>query len=89
MTKRSYNRRSDDELIANYEAKIRQLEQKMAEAERTDIAVQKQMPKFKQHLARFSQLCMDSGRADLSNSILAFLSTFELQARELSAQSRG
>jgi hypothetical protein len=85
MTKRSYRRRSEDELIADYEAKIRQLEQKVEAKVRPDAVVLKDMPKMKRHLGKFSQLCMDNGRADLSNSILAFLATFEMQANQVPA----
>ena len=85
MTKRSYTRRSDDELIADYEAKIRDLEKRMQAKVRPDAPVLKDLPKFRRHLGKFSQFCMDHGRADLSNSILAFISTFELQAKEQAA----
>ena len=89
MTKRKYHRRSDDELIAEYESKIQRLQKKMEASERPDVAVLNGLPRLKRHLAKFSQLCMDSGRADLSNSILAFLATFELQAKENGVSSRG
>ena len=89
MTKRSYRRRTDDELIADYEARIRELERKMEAKVRPDAPVLKDLPKLRRHLGRFSQHCMDHGRADLSNSILAFLTTFELQAKEQPAEHRG
>lgn len=82
MTKRKYHRRSDEELIADYEAKITALQQKMKASERPDAKVLSDLPKLKRQLGKFSQLCMDHGRADLSNSILAFLASFELQAKE-------
>jgi hypothetical protein len=88
MMKRKYHRRSDDELIAQYESKIQHLQKKMEASEREDAVVLKDLPRLRRHLAKFSQLCMDSGRADLSNSILAFLSTFELQAKEIRVTSR-
>lgn len=90
MAKRSYNRRSDDQLIADYEAKIRELEERMKTTERVDAPVIKELPKLKKQMARFSQLAMDHGRADLSNSILAFLTTFEVQAKSVdNIPSRG
>ena len=89
MTKRKYQRRSDDELIADYESKIADLQKKMQASEREDVRVLKDLPKLRRQLGKFSQLCMDSGRADLSNSILAFLTTFEIQAKDERAVSRG
>ncbi len=88
MPKRKYHRRSADELIADYEAKIATLQKKLEAKERPDAPVLKNLPKLKRQLARFSQLCMDHGRADLSNSILAFLTTFELQAKESNTAGR-
>lgn len=89
MTKRKYHRRSDDELIADYESKIDLLQKRMQAPEREDARVLKDIPRLKRHLAKFSQLCMDSGRADLSNSILAFFITFELQAKRNGVGERG
>jgi len=89
MTKRKYHRRSDEERIAEYEAKISALQQKMKASERPDAKVLSDLPKLRRQLGKFSQLCMDNGRADLSNSILAFLASFEIQAKESPASSRG
>ena len=83
MTKRSYSRRSDDEIISDLQSRIRQLERRVESKQRPDSVVLKEIPKLKKFLSRVSQLCMDTGRKDLSNSILAFLTTFEMQAKEL------
>lgn len=89
MTTRKYHRRSDEQLIADYEARIKELQKKMEARERPDTKVLKELPKLKRQLGRFSQLCMDHDRADLSNSILAFLANFEAQAKDEKAGSRG
>jgi hypothetical protein len=60
----------------------------MESKQRPDAELLKVLPKVKKYLARFAQTCMDNGRKDLSNSVLAFLTTFELQARELPEELR-
>ncbi|MGK0218921.1 MAG: hypothetical protein ACI9HE_002418 [Planctomycetota bacterium] len=83
MTKRSYHRRSDDEKIAELQSKIAQLEVRMEADKRPDGEVLSQFPKVKRNLARFSQLCVDNGRHDLSNSTLAFINMLEKQSQEI------
>lgn len=83
MTKRSYNRRSDEEIIEDLQGRIRQLEKKMEAKQRPDAAVVRDLPKLKKQLSKFAQTCMDNGRKDLSNSLLAFMTTFELQAKDI------
>lgn len=83
MTKRSYSRRSDEEIINDLEDRIRQLEKRMVAKQRPDATLLREFPKVKKYLAKFSQTCMDNGRSDLANSILAFMTTFELQAKEI------
>ncbi len=86
MAKRSYHRRTDEQIIADLEDKIREIERRKEAKERPDQAVLKDLPKLKRQLGKFSQLCMDNCRGDLSNSILAFLATFEMQAKQLPAE---
>lgn len=88
MTKRTYNRRTDDEIIAELQGRIHELERRMVAKQRPDAQVMKDFQKVKKTLAKFSQTCMDNGRQDLSNSILAFLTSFELQAKEAPAEQR-
>jgi hypothetical protein len=82
MTKRNYNRRSDDQIIADLEAKISQLQVKIHAKQRPDEPVLKDLPKIRRKLASFSQLCMDHGRGDVSNSVMAFLTMLETQLRD-------
>lgn len=79
MPKRTYNRRSDEEIVRDLEAKIAALKQKQEAKARPDAAVVKALPRFKKQLSAFAQLCLDYDRADLSNSVLAFMSTLERQ----------
>ncbi|MBL6720301.1 MAG: hypothetical protein ISQ08_02720 [Planctomycetes bacterium] len=83
MTKRTYTRRTDEEIVAELEAKIALIKQKQEEKERPDKVVLKELPKFKKRASAFAQVCMDNGRGDVGNSILAFLTVLERQANEL------
>ena len=88
MSKRSYYRRSDDELIAELESRIKKIEGRLESKQREDAPVLKEMPKIKRNLGKFSQLCLDHGRGDIANSILAFLATLDSQVRSLPAERR-
>lgn len=81
MAKRTYNRRSDDQIIASLEEKIREIEERRESRERRDSPVLKELPKLKKKLGGFAQLCVDHQRQDLANTVLGFLATLELQAR--------
>lgn len=81
MSKRAYNRRSDDEIIGDLQARIETIQARIQARERRDSPVLREVPKIKRTLARFAQLCMDHDRKDISNTALAFLATLEQQAR--------
>ena len=83
MEKRSYNRRSDEQIITELQSKIQKIEARLHAKKRKDSPVLKEIPKLKRNLAKFAQLCMDHNRKDLSNTVLAFLATLEQQARQL------
>jgi hypothetical protein len=83
MAKRSYNRRSDEQLIQDLQDKIHKVETRMKAKQREDAAVLKELPKVNRALRRFSQLSEDHGRSDLSNMTLAFLAGLERSAKEL------
>jgi len=82
MAKRSYNRRTDDEIIVELQSRIKKIESRIESRTRPDSRLLKEIPKIKRSLARFSQLCMDHERTDLSNTVQAFLATLEQQARQ-------
>jgi len=71
--KREYHRRSDEERIAELEARIEAVKQRMLHKDRPDEAVLNQIPRLQRNLRKFAQLAMSHGRADLANSTLAFL----------------
>ena len=80
--KRTYRRRSDEQMIEDLEAKVREVQQRVESRQRKDSPVLKEIPKLKRKLAGFAQLCMDHNRKDLSNTVLAFLTTIEVQAKQ-------
>lgn len=77
MAKRSYNRRSDEELIDDLQKRIAEIQSRVERGERKDLAVMKEFPKVQRALRRFAQLAQDKGREDLANSTTAFLAGLE------------
>jgi hypothetical protein len=81
MAKRKYTRRTDKELIDELQDKIKRVQERLESRQRKDSAVLKELPKVQRCLKRFAQLATDHGRADLSNSTLAFLAGLERAAQ--------
>lgn len=77
MAKRTYNRRSDEELIDDLKRKIADIKNRVERSQRPDSAVVKEFPKIQKHLRAFAQLAASNGRADLANSTTAFLAGLE------------
>lgn len=83
MAKRSYRRRSDEELIAELQEKIKTVEQRLQAKTRPDAELLKQVPKVGRTLKKFAQEATDNGRDDISNMTLAFLAGLQRAAEEL------
>lgn len=79
--KRSYQRRTDDERIADLENRIKSLQQKAEakaeKASRPDQAVLKSIPRLAKHLRKFADLAMAKGRQDIATSTWAFMAGLE------------
>ena len=75
--RRSYNRRSDDQRIADLEARIAELKKKAAARETKNDPVVKDIPRVQRRLRKFAQLAIDHDRMDLSNSTMAFVAQLE------------
>lgn len=73
MAKRSYNRRTEDELIEDLQRKITELQDRVERTQRPDSEVVKQFPKLQRSLREFAKLAAEHGRADIANSTTAFL----------------
>jgi len=71
-SRRQYNRRSDDERIAELEERIKSLQAKAVLREQKADPVIKEIPKVQRRLAKFAQLAMDNERLDIANSVTAF-----------------
>ncbi|MCE9596034.1 MAG: hypothetical protein K8S98_17735 [Planctomycetes bacterium] len=78
--KRAYNRRSDDQRIADLEAQIESIRTRTEEKARPDGPVLKAVPSVARHLRKFADKCHQFGRADLANSVFAFLAGLERAA---------
>jgi hypothetical protein len=80
-SKRSYERRSDEQRIADLQQKIQDLQHKaQAKAEKefaADDAVLKSIPKLARHLRKFADLAMSHGRQDVATSTWAFMAGLE------------
>ena len=75
--KRSYRRRTEEERIAELEARIHELKTKKALRERREDPLFREIPKMQKRLKAFAQLAMDYKRPDIANSATAFGSSLE------------
>lgn len=80
MAKRTYNRRSDAQLIKDLEKKIASIQGRIEARQRKDAPVLKELPKVQRNLRGFAQKAVDHGREDLSNMTIAFLAGLERAA---------
>lgn len=72
-------RRTEDEQIADLQLKIQELEERKRRMEAKTSPVRKDFDRFKKHANKFIQSCVDHGRNDLANSVMALINTVERQ----------
>ena len=91
--KRSYNRRSDDERIADLEAEILRQQTKIQDRERKQrearelSPVAKAIPKVRKHLEGLAEVATAHDRQDVANSVHLFLIGLQrVYEEELSAK---
>lgn len=77
MPKRQYTRRSDEERIAELQAKLEQVKTRVAERQRRDSPIQREVKKVQRALRKFAQFAVENERTDLANSTTAFLAGLE------------
>jgi hypothetical protein len=77
MSKRSYNRRSSEQIIADLQAQIDLQKEKIEAKAKANDPVLKEIPKVRRQLRKFAQLSNDGGRKDIGNSVLAFLTSLD------------
>ena len=80
--KNGSSRRSEDEMIADLEAKIRQVEDRMKKREKAASPLAKDFERFKKHAAKFAQSCVDNERTDVANTILGAMNVAERQVQQ-------
>ena len=87
MTPKTANRRkrrSEEELIEELEAKIREVEaRKERRRRRAESPIAKDFERLKRHMAKFTQACVDNDRNDIANSVMGFMTILERQAKEV------
>lgn len=77
MSKRSYNRRTSEQIIADLEAQISLQKEKIEAKNKANDPVLKEIPKVRRQLRKFAQVATDGGRQDISNSVTAFLTSLD------------
>ena len=83
MTKREYNRRTDEERLSELESQLEKLKSKVQQQQRPDAPVLEEIEKVKKVLTKFSQTCADHGRTDMVNTVMVCLHTLEYQAKSV------
>lgn len=79
MPKRQYNRRSDEERIAEYQRQIEDLRARAERKAREDDHLLKGYTKLQAALRSFIQLAHDRGRGDIGNTVQAFAAGLQRQ----------
>jgi len=75
--RRQYHRRTPEDRVAEIEQRIAELKAKQAAREKRESPLVKEIPRLQGRLRRFAQLAMDQQRADVSNSVMAFVASLE------------
>lgn len=77
VTKRSYNRRTEEEQIRELQEKIAELKAQAEAKARMEHPVVREWPKAQRALRAFMQVAMDNRRDDLAISAQAFMAGIE------------
>jgi TolA-binding protein len=77
VTKRSYNRRSEEDQIRELQAKVAELKALAEAKSRKDLPVVREWPKTQRALRAFMQIAMQHKREDLAISAQAFMAGIE------------
>ena len=86
--KRQYNRRSDDERIAELQSKIEELKRKVDTKHRPDMAVVREIPKIQKRMRAFAQLAANNGREDIANTVVAFIAGIDRMGASVESSKR-
>jgi len=77
VAKRKYNRRSDEQRIAELEARIKKIREREKAKEQRESPLLKEALRLQRQLRKFAQNAMDQSRPDIANSTTAFVSALE------------
>lgn len=77
MSTRNYKRRTEDERIAELEARVSEIKARLEAKKKKDSPVLREWAKTQRVLRKFAQIALDNGRADLSLSAEAFAAGVE------------
>jgi molecular chaperone GrpE (heat shock protein) len=84
--RRSYQRRSADQRIADLDQKLAELRAKLSAQEKRDDPVLREIQKLQKRLKSFIQLAHDHKRPDVANSAMGFKAMLDrILASELGA----
>lgn len=77
VTKRSYNRRSEEDQIRELQEKLAELKAQAEAKARKDLPVVREWPKTQRALRAFVQVALENKREDLAISAQAFMAGIE------------
>lgn len=89
VTKRSYNRRTEEEQIRELQEKVAELKAQAEAKARLDQPVVREWPKAQKALRAFMQVAMDNKREDLAISAQAFMAGIERTLNPEERTARG
>jgi hypothetical protein len=89
MTKRSYTRRSEDERIAQLQAQIQKVKERLEAKKQKESPLLREWTKAQRSLRKFIQAAAENGRNDLSLSAEAFMAGLERSIRAVAPQDEG
>lgn len=87
-TRRKYKRRTDEERIAELQAKIDEIKAREASKKKKDDPLLREIPKVGRRLRKFAQLAADHRRLDIVNMTTAFVASLERIHQAESKESR-
>lgn len=89
MTKRTYTRRTEDERIAELEAQIQKVKDRLENKKQKESPLLREWTKAQRGLRKFIQAAAESGRSDLSLSAEAFVAGLERSIRAAAPDAEG
>jgi len=89
MSKRTYTRRTEDERIAELQAQIQKMKDRLEAKKQKDSPLLREWTRAQSALRKFIQAAAETGRNDLSLSAEAFLAGLDRSMRAAAPQVEG